>query len=92
MISEKVKVEIPDTSPEVLATRVKKGIEIANNIWQKMKTCDETEYQKLSPSLDNVIRRLWLLQSVARDYGVNECVFGECKFSDDFFCFACTKK
>jgi hypothetical protein len=35
---------------------------------------------------------LWLLQSVARDYGVNECVFGECKFSDDFFCFACTKK
>lgn len=82
-MSSNLVIEIPDTRPEVLATRVKKGIEIANNIWQQ---------DGYTGALENVIGRLKLLYGVSREYGVNQCVFGNCKFSDDFICFVCTRE
>jgi hypothetical protein len=83
MTSKKIKVDIPDTNPDVLKARFRKGLEIANNLWQK---------QGYDTELDNVVRRLELLNYAAGLYGVKDCPFGECKFGDDFICFVCTRR
>jgi hypothetical protein len=84
---------IEDTSPEVLTGRIINGLDFCNSTWQKMRaSTSEAEYHRLDGLLSAGVIRLRELIRVAQLYGLDKCVFGQCKFDEDkYFCFGCTK-
>ncbi len=91
-VTDKLRVEIPDCSPEALTERIRNGLEICNTTLQKLKTCKDEDLPRLSGSLDKSARRLDLLVFVGHLYGVDSCVFGSCRDSEEFTCLACSRK
>ncbi len=92
MTTSKMILEIPDTNPAVLAGRIKTGIEVCNTKWQKIRQSAEPFPQAMQDNLDENVRRLNLLIAVGHDYGVDQCVFGQCKWDNEkFICFGCSK-
>lgn len=83
---------VTETDIEILKSRVSKGIVYCNTQWQEIKaTKSEDEYNNLSAQLDIQIKRLKELNHMLNLQGYSECVFGECKFSNQFICFVCSK-
>jgi hypothetical protein len=82
-----------ETDTEVLKARIAKGLTLCNDIWQKMTLPEttEAEYKSLSDKLYGYQDKLAPLTTTLELQGFTGCVFGECKMSDQFWCFSCTK-
>jgi hypothetical protein len=87
-------ITLPDTKVEALKTRVIRGIEYCNTIWQQAKgQADNPEqYGRCMKLLESSVKRLQGLISILNAYGYSKCVFGSCKWNDEgFICLGCSK-
>ncbi len=76
-----------------LTNRVRNGLEYCAELWEKAKQCDDPgEFKRKTDQLDNYVNRLQGMITTLLLMGYDRgCVFGDCKFSDNFVCFGCTK-
>lgn len=89
-----MKIDLENISIEGLTERIINGFNFCNTTWQKSRdlTDNPEEWQKLSDLLNTSVKRLHALIYAAWLLDYDECVFGECKFSNDFHCFGCSKQ
>ena len=65
-----IKVEIPDSSPEVLRERIRKGTEIFEVLLAKVETCSDREYEGLIEKIGNTAARVDILNEALSITGV----------------------
>lgn len=76
----------------ILTNRVRNGLEYCADLWEKAKQCDDPgEFKRKTDQLDNYVNRLQGMITTLLLMGYDRgCVFGDCKFSENFVCFGCT--
>ncbi len=65
-----IKVEIPDSSPEVLRERIRKGTEIFEVLLAKVEICPDREYEGLIEKIGNTAARVDILNEALSITGV----------------------
>lgn len=85
---------ITETNVEILKARFLKGLEYCNGIWQNMRAPSTTadQYSILSAQLTKHTKTLNEIADMLRLQGYGDCVFKDCKLSDNFHCFDCVKQ
>ena len=74
---------------EALKTRIINGLDHCNNHWQTYKARNI----ELNSQFDKWVLTLQGLTTELNESGYKQCVFGQCKWSDNIhICFACSKK
>lgn len=84
---------ITETNVETLKTRVANGLKLCNDLQQRIALSEHPEeYQPMRDQHDKYLKHLNELSLMLEYQGFTGCVFGACRYSDEWICFTCTKR
>jgi hypothetical protein len=84
---------VTETDIETLKSRVLNGLTKCNELLQQANSpfTEDAEFNNLSEKLTAYVVKLDELNQMLTLQGYSDCVFGTCKFNDEFVCFVCSR-